>query len=117
MARFSNAGVKVGDVFVDSWGWEQTNIDFYQVVGLRGKSSVELRPIHSLYRQNGFMSALVRPDVGNFKADGRYKTRLASHGEHSIVRRVHAYGDSVWAGSEYLRLCDPSKEHQETSYA
>ena len=25
-------GVKVGDVFYDSWGYEQTNIDFYQVI-------------------------------------------------------------------------------------
>ena len=28
-------GVEVGDVFVDSWGYEQTNIDFYQVVALK----------------------------------------------------------------------------------
>lgn len=26
-------GIKVGDIFVSSWGWEQTNVDFYKVVG------------------------------------------------------------------------------------
>lgn len=27
----------IGDVFYCSWGWEQTNIDFYQVVAIKGK--------------------------------------------------------------------------------
>lgn len=30
-------GIKVGDFFVASWGYEQTNIDFYKVVGLTPK--------------------------------------------------------------------------------
>lgn len=29
--------VKVGDFFYASWGWDQTNIDFYKVVGLTPK--------------------------------------------------------------------------------
>jgi len=35
---------KVGDVFYTSWGYEQTNIDFYQVVDVKGESVV-IRPI------------------------------------------------------------------------
>lgn len=38
-------GVDVGDILYTSWGYEQTNIDFYQVVALVGKSSVKLREI------------------------------------------------------------------------
>ena len=30
-------GVRVGDYFVCSWGYDQTNIDFYRVVGLTAK--------------------------------------------------------------------------------
>lgn len=37
-------GVKVGDIFYSSWGYDQTNIDFYEVVGLTG-ASVKIRPI------------------------------------------------------------------------
>jgi hypothetical protein len=37
--------VKVGDIYYSSWGYEQTNIDFYQVVKVSGKSTVELRQI------------------------------------------------------------------------
>lgn len=39
-------GVKVGDVFRATWGWEQTNNDFFQVVELVGSSSVRVREVH-----------------------------------------------------------------------
>jgi len=37
--------VKVGDVFSCSWGYDQTNVDFFQVVALVGKNSVRLRQV------------------------------------------------------------------------
>jgi len=30
-------GVKVGDFFIASWGYDQTNIDFFKVVGVTSK--------------------------------------------------------------------------------
>lgn len=33
----AEAGVKVGDYFYASWGYDQTNIDFWKVVGLTPK--------------------------------------------------------------------------------
>lgn len=36
-------GVKVGDVFVMSWGYEQTNLDFFVVVELVGSQSVRIK--------------------------------------------------------------------------
>ena len=38
-------GVKVGDIFSASWGYEQTNVDFFQVVALVGESSVRVREV------------------------------------------------------------------------
>jgi hypothetical protein len=38
--------VKVGDFFSCSWGYDQTNVDFYEVVGLTAKS-VKLIPAAS----------------------------------------------------------------------
>lgn len=35
----------VDDVLVSSWGYEQTNVSYYQVISLVGKSSVMLRAI------------------------------------------------------------------------
>ena len=39
-------GVKVGDLFSASWGYEQTNVDFFQVVALVGESSVRVREVN-----------------------------------------------------------------------
>lgn len=38
-------GVKVGDIFEMSWGYEQTNVDFFQVISLAGTTSVRVRQV------------------------------------------------------------------------
>ena len=37
-------GVKVGDIFYSSWGYDQTNVNFYEVTGLTG-ASVKVREV------------------------------------------------------------------------
>jgi len=37
---------KIGDIFVATWGWEQTNADFFQVVAVTPKG-VKIRHIKS----------------------------------------------------------------------
>lgn len=44
--KVNKYGVKVGDLFYASWGWEQTNVDFFQVVALVGESSVRVREVY-----------------------------------------------------------------------
>ena len=39
-------GVEVGDIFSASWGYEQTNNNFFQVVALIGEKSVRVREVH-----------------------------------------------------------------------
>lgn len=39
--------LQVGHVLYTSWGYEQTNVDFYQVTRIVGKNSVEIRAIAS----------------------------------------------------------------------
>ena len=38
-------GIKVGDIFEMSWGYEQTNVDFFRVKELRGKTQVVLQEV------------------------------------------------------------------------
>ena len=45
-AKVNKYGVKVGDLFSASWGYEQTNVDFFQVVALVGESSVRVREVY-----------------------------------------------------------------------
>ena len=53
---------KVGQIVYDSWGYDQTNIDFYQVVEVLERSVV-IRPIGGEYVEGsgGMMCANVKP--------------------------------------------------------
>lgn len=45
--RSQPSTLKLGDILYTSWGYDQTNIDFYQVTRLVGPTTVEIREIHS----------------------------------------------------------------------
>jgi hypothetical protein len=66
-----NHSFKIGQVLYDSWGWEQTNIDFYQVVEVKPKS-IKMQRIASKYasseNQKGIssMAAYVEPVQNEF---------------------------------------------------
>lgn len=57
------ASVKVGDVFYMSWGYGQTNVDFFQVVSRTG-NSVRVRQV---------APAIIQEDPGMMCADRVYK--------------------------------------------
>lgn len=114
--KVNKYGVKIGDVFYDSWGYEQTNIDFYQVVDLKGSTTVVLRPVNKKYRSIGYCSDMVTPIKDDFK-QGKYKTRLLSNGEETISKRVREFGSgNIVVGSECLYPTTWDSEHNETSY-
>lgn len=43
--KVNKYGVKVGDIFSASWGYDQTNVDFFQVIALVGETSVRVREV------------------------------------------------------------------------
>lgn len=112
-------GVKVGDMFCDIWGYEQTNVDFYQVVDLKGATTVVLKPVKKNARMIDNMSYMVSPIKDDF-LEGKYKTRLMTNGEETIQRRVKDIGNnSIYAGSGYEALSlmsDITSEINETHY-
>jgi hypothetical protein len=55
----------VGTILYVSWGYDQTNIDFYQIIRVL-KKSVEIRPIGAKSEQTGFMSGKKMPSPGDF---------------------------------------------------
>jgi hypothetical protein len=59
---------KVGDVLYQSWGYDQTNIDFFEIVGVLPKS-VKIRRIGEkmVKGSGGFMCENVTPDTGNYE--------------------------------------------------
>lgn len=56
----------VGDVLVSVWGYDQTNVDYYQVTALIGSTMVEVREIASQSESSGDMTGESVPAPGNF---------------------------------------------------
>lgn len=94
----------VGDVLKASWGYDQTNIDYYQVTALVGAKSVEIREIKNLATYDGqAMAGHCVPQPGEFtgkpmikRADGD-GVRIASYAwahkvEPRMVGGVPTYG-------------------------
>lgn len=56
---------KIGDILYYSWGYDQTNIDWFEVTGVHG-TQVELRAIGANQKETGFMSGETMPVKGAF---------------------------------------------------
>lgn len=65
---------KEGDIIVSSWGYDQTNIDFYKVIGFAGKTQLIVQEIGKDYEENGFMCghSTPNPNAGpNWRKDNK----------------------------------------------
>lgn len=57
---------KVGDILYQSWGYDQTNIDFFQITKVLNKT-VKIRMIsQQVVKETGFMSEYVAPLANDF---------------------------------------------------
>lgn len=69
-------GLKVDDVLVCMWGYDQTNVDYFQIVELVGKRSVKIRPIGCERLETLSMQGESVPAVGAFKGEPMLKKVL-----------------------------------------
>ena len=83
-ARAKPHGLKVGDVLRSSWGYDQTNIDFYQVTALVGSQSVEFRPIAQESEQTEHMQGECVPLPGEFTGPAK-RARVSTYGERDSI--------------------------------
>ena len=81
---------KVGDILVSSWGYDQTNVDFYEITEARGKT-VWLRRIAADSVDKGNMSGTVTPRPGDFLPRAEVLRRLAQPGHVRVDRDRHAH--------------------------
>lgn len=57
--------LQVGAILVSSWGWEQTNVDFFQVIAVRGKL-VDIRELAQNRTHDGDMTGYAMPIPDRF---------------------------------------------------
>ena len=90
-----------GDIFYTSWGYEQTNIDFYQVISASGKS-VKVRRIEGKITDYKDMSGHTTPAKDcfrgneqtfrlNFNIDGSPSFKVASYAHAMPIGRQTSF--------------------------
>lgn len=88
------AKIQVGSILVNSWGYDQTNVDAYQVVAkTKSGATVTLRQIGTATQgeNGGFMSDRVKPLADYFLEDTK-----------AFTKRINACGVSFNHGSASL---------------
>tara|TARA_R100001530_G_scaffold28301_1_gene22389 strand:- start:1253 stop:1828 length:576 start_codon:yes stop_codon:yes gene_type:complete len=87
---------KVGDIYYSSWGYDQTNIDFYQIVAKKGKMSFMLQKIGSMIsRHTDWGVDYVMPNPKHTKGEPMLK-RMTEYGFN-----LNSYSSAVpWGGEE-----------------
>jgi hypothetical protein len=103
------APVKVGDIFASSWGYDQTNVDFYEVVGVTASGkSVRVVPIgkDTTYAEGYYTK--VTPVPGSFDPDAVPVTKRV---------RFTRYDDAVIKITSYASAyrVSPDVEKYETA--
>ena len=77
--------VAVGDIFRAMWGYEQTNIDYYEVTRVIGAATVELRQIASEREEDGYMTGRCVPCPGKYVGEPTIK-RVLNRGGHPAIK-------------------------------
>jgi hypothetical protein len=108
----STRTLNVGDVLYSSWGYEQTNIDFYLVTALVGKSSVKIIKICGTKEYQEDMAGLIIPDLNSTK--GEEFTKRVTNGN---VVKISSYNSASPAEYQEIANCRIYKGYRFSCYA
>lgn len=97
-----------GDVLRCSWGYDQTNVDYYEVTDLVGDSMVEIRKIAAMVEDTGRDQGVCVPQPGNYidepmrkRAQGDtvriYSFAYARRVTPSVVAGVKVFSADHWS--------------------
>lgn len=86
------ANVKVGDIFYTSWGYDQTNIDFYKIVAVKNKT-ISYVSIGEDRTYTGPMQGTVVPNINHIGTNVK-NARILVDGNGTVSFKVTNYS---WA--------------------
>lgn len=86
--------LNVGDILCASWGYDQTNYDYYQVTRLVGAQSVEIRELQQSRNYTGDMEGDCIPMKDRFSSAPEIK-RVTGKGDSVKVRSWGVYAHKV----------------------
>lgn len=96
-------GIKIGDIFHYSWGYEQTNANYFQVVALKGTKQVIIREIaYTITETAGFDSYKVTACKDVFLE----KSQFIEDNEKGAVKQVKGLKNgTIYINIENFGFC------------
>lgn len=90
-------GIQVGDLFYSSWGYDQTNVDFYQATAVSGKAIV-LREVENKVISHSSGSEKVVAVPNKFIGDAMKKIPSMGHDNEPLIRLNSFSSARKWDG-------------------
>jgi hypothetical protein len=90
---------EIGDILYSSWGYEQTNVDFYQVVGKTDKT-ITVREIAKEYKELGWLRSNSKARKDAFVGEPFRRTVKYCNGGKGTIDIESYSGAWEWDGSE-----------------
>ena len=106
-AAVNLAGFIVGDILYSSWGYDQTNIDFYQVVKVTAKT-ITVKEINYKSDYDSSMSGYKVPVKNAFIDDLEYTRKVISTDKNPISKAQYFIRLNK---SEYCHIIEPGKKY------
>jgi len=94
--------LQVGDILVGSWGYDQTNVDAFQIVKKPSKFRIECKAVHleTVKGSENFMSDRVKPVKNSFSSNHIHKFSITG----KYIKYLSSCYLSKWDGkSDFYR--------------
>jgi len=93
-AKINRAKVQIGDIFNTSWGYDQTNVEFFQVIERISPTRVKVKQIRKLMEEEQYMSAQVKPAVDCFYDESEKTCTIRYDGN---LTNADVFGNTAYA--------------------
>jgi len=95
----ANVNIKEGEILESTWGYGQTNVDFYMVKSVKGQWATVQEIGQEIASDEGWMAETVVPNREPKGAPFRRKIREGTRGEYQWVG-INSYAVALpWSGS------------------
>jgi hypothetical protein len=97
--KVTTENIPIGTIFNWSWGWEQTNVNFFQVIA-KTEKTLTLQEINSEYK-GGDMSGVKMPIKDNFTNEKPMRKKLGDIGATTpqyFIKMEYGWC-SIWDGT------------------
>lgn len=102
----------LGDVLSCSWGYDQTNVEYFEITKICGARTIEIRKIKALREDTGFMTGLCVPTKGDYVSEPMRKKVSANE-----TVRIYSFASAYKVESQKVAGMEMFTPQGWTAYA